>query len=189
MSGTENLCLPVSWISEIQTSFGTNNCHWTIETLNHFVINFIRLSLSLSSASLHIIFCSQSLGAALLAVAIWIRGDGGLWEFVQALDIRYYYSACYVIMACGLLLLVFGFVGCLGAATESPCMLIMVTVEVSFAAKDTFITNHVSYSYSSFLSTHNLILVIINNMSHTSLVCFSLFCYTFTNYGSFSTAS
>ena len=67
-------------------------------------------------------------GAGLIAVSIWIRGDGGLWEFVQALEITHYYTACYVIMACGLLLLIFGFVGCLGAATESPCMLISVSL-------------------------------------------------------------
>lgn len=64
------------------------------------------------------------MGAGLLAIAIWVRGDPGLWEFVQALDIKHYYSACYIAMAVGVLLLVFGFIGCLGAATESPCMII-----------------------------------------------------------------
>jgi len=64
------------------------------------------------------------LGAGLLAVSIWVRGDPGLWEYVQALDIKHYYAACYVCMAAGILLLLFGFIGCLGAATESPCMIL-----------------------------------------------------------------
>jgi len=70
-------------------------------------------------------FLIWSLGAGLLAVAIWVRGDGELWEYVQALPIKHYYYACYIAMAIGVLLLVFGFIGCLGAATESPCLIVM----------------------------------------------------------------
>lgn len=62
------------------------------------------------------------------AVAIWVRSDGPLWEYVQALDIIRYYNACYVAMVAGILLIIFGFVGCLGAANESPCMLSLYNV-------------------------------------------------------------
>ena len=71
---------------------------------------------------------TQSMGAALVAVGIWVRSDGGLWEFVQALDIKHYYTACYLVMTAGTLLLIFGFVGCLGAATESPFLIISYSV-------------------------------------------------------------
>ena len=71
---------------------------------------------------------SKALGAGLTASAIWIRSDGPLWEYVQALDIIRYYNACYVAMAAGILLVIFGFIGCLGAATESPIMLTMHNV-------------------------------------------------------------
>jgi hypothetical protein len=69
-------------------------------------------------------FLIWSFGGGLLAIGIWIRADGGLWEYMQALDIGRYYSACYLIIAAGALLLIIGFVGCLGAAAESPCMLL-----------------------------------------------------------------
>jgi len=69
-------------------------------------------------------FLIWTFGGALLAIGIWIRADGGLWEYMQALDLNRYYSACYLIMATGLLLLLLGFVGCLGAATDSPVILL-----------------------------------------------------------------
>lgn len=66
----------------------------------------------------------QSLGAGSLGVAIWVRSDGGLWEYMQALDIKHYYTACYIVMAVGILIMIFAFVGCLGAATESPFLIL-----------------------------------------------------------------
>lgn len=65
----------------------------------------------------------------MVAVGIWIRGDGSIWEFVQAMhaSLDTYYTATYICMSCGLLLIIFGFVGCLGASTESPCMLLGVS--------------------------------------------------------------
>ncbi|XP_054153918.1 CD9 antigen-like [Oppia nitens] len=70
-------------------------------------------------------FIVWTLGAILLGVAIWVRGDGGLWEYTDNLDIERYYIACYLCMAAGAVILVIGFIGCLGAAMESPCMLIV----------------------------------------------------------------
>jgi len=69
-------------------------------------------------------FLIWTFGGSLLAIGIWIRSDGGLWEYMQALDIGRYYSACYLIMTAGCLLLIIGFLGCLGAACESPCILL-----------------------------------------------------------------
>ena len=65
----------------------------------------------------------KALGAGLVATGIWIRSDGPLWEYVQAIDIIRYYNACYVAMTAGTLMVIFGFIGCLGAANESPCVL------------------------------------------------------------------
>lgn len=58
-----------------------------------------------------------------MTVAIWVRSDGPLWEYVQALDIIRYYNACYIIMGVSVLLIIFAFIGCLGATTEGPCLL------------------------------------------------------------------
>jgi hypothetical protein len=50
-----------------------------------------------------------------------------LWEFVLALpnSLNRYYTASYIVIACGALLVIFGFIGCLGASEESPCMILM----------------------------------------------------------------
>ncbi|CAG2104943.1 unnamed protein product [Medioppia subpectinata] len=69
-------------------------------------------------------FIVWTLGAILLGIAIWVRGDGGLWEYTDNLDIERYYFACYICMTAGALILIIGFLGCLGAAMESPCMLL-----------------------------------------------------------------
>lgn len=69
-------------------------------------------------------FLIWSLGAILLGVAIWVRGDGGLWEYTDNLDIERYYYACYICMTAAALILIVGFLGCLGAAMESPCILL-----------------------------------------------------------------
>lgn len=53
-----------------------------------------------------------------------------MWEYVQALDIIRYYNACYVAMTAGILLIIFGFVGCLGAVNESPCMLTVYNIVI-----------------------------------------------------------
>jgi len=67
------------------------------------------------------------LGAVLLGVAIWIKADGGLWEYTDNMDIERYHYACYICMTAGALILIVGFLGCLGAAMESPCMLLVVS--------------------------------------------------------------
>jgi len=69
-------------------------------------------------------FIIWTLGAVLLGVAIWIKADGGLWEYTDNMDIERYHYACYICMTAGALILIVGFLGCLGAAMESPCMLL-----------------------------------------------------------------
>ncbi|RWS01877.1 CD9 antigen-like protein [Dinothrombium tinctorium] len=68
------------------------------------------------------------LGIGLLWTSIWIRSDDGLFEYNQNLDLEHYYTSCYLGMAVGSLLLIIGFLGCLGAALESPCLLIFVSL-------------------------------------------------------------
>lgn len=74
-------------------------------------------------------------GGALTAVGVWIRTDGDFWEYHKGFEISNYYQACYVIMTVGAVLLIVGFLGCCGAAVDSPCMLltyiiIMATIVV-----------------------------------------------------------
>lgn len=64
------------------------------------------------------------LGLGVLAVGIWIRSDPDFWVYQDNLPLSNYYSACYVIIAVGVLLLVLGFMGCCAAAIDSPCMLL-----------------------------------------------------------------
>ena len=59
----------------------------------------------------------------LLFLAIWIRSDPNFWEFQEHLDLGNYYAACYVSMVVGALLLVVGFMGCVGTFVDSPCIL------------------------------------------------------------------
>jgi len=68
-------------------------------------------------------FLLWSFGITLIGVAIWVRGDGGLWEYTDNMDIGRYYWATYLCLAAGALILIVGLLGCLGAATENPCML------------------------------------------------------------------
>ncbi|XP_077517031.1 CD9 antigen-like isoform X2 [Amblyomma americanum] len=64
------------------------------------------------------------LGLGVLSVGIWIRSDPDFWVYQDNLPLSNYYSACYVVMAVGVLLLVLGFMGCCAAAIDSPCMLL-----------------------------------------------------------------
>jgi len=78
-------------------------------------------------------FLIWTLGAVLLGVAIWVRGDGGLWEYTDNLEIERYYNACYICMTAAALILILGFLGCLGASMESPCMLLAYFVIIAIA--------------------------------------------------------
>lgn len=68
-----------------------------------------------------IVWC---MGTALMGLGIWIRSDSDLWEYIDKLPIKNYYSACYVVICVGGFIMIVGFLGCCGAATESPCMLL-----------------------------------------------------------------
>lgn len=61
----------------------------------------------------------QSLGALLLAMALWVRSDSGLWVYTENLSIERYYWACYFGMASGGLIFFISFVGCMGTLLDS----------------------------------------------------------------------
>ncbi|XP_074597713.1 CD9 antigen-like [Brevipalpus obovatus] len=69
-------------------------------------------------------FLIWGLGASLLTISVIIRTDDALYEYGKALELDRYYTACYICMAIGVLLIVLSFIGCLGAAVESPCILV-----------------------------------------------------------------
>ncbi|XP_015788823.1 CD9 antigen [Tetranychus urticae] len=68
-------------------------------------------------------FVTWCLGATLLTVGIIIRTDDTLYEYTKALEIQRYYISTYICMAIGALIIIISFIGCLGAAVESPCLL------------------------------------------------------------------
>ncbi|XP_074651823.1 tetraspanin-18-like isoform X2 [Tubulanus polymorphus] len=63
-------------------------------------------------------------GAAVLGVGIWIIADPGAIEHIGAmLQMNMYKTAGYLLIACGAIVLILGFLGCCGAIKESKCML------------------------------------------------------------------
>ncbi|XP_023229364.1 CD9 antigen-like [Centruroides sculpturatus] len=76
-----------------------------------------------------IIWC---LGGALAGIGIFIRSDDYFWSFQRGLALDQYYQACYIIITVGVILLVVGFLGCCGAAMDSPCMLLTYILIMAF---------------------------------------------------------
>lgn len=64
------------------------------------------------------------LGITILAVGIWVRVDYTVHHLVQSTGFEYYYTSCYLIIASGCIIMIIGFLGCVGALREQPCMLI-----------------------------------------------------------------
>ncbi|XP_022235442.1 CD9 antigen-like, partial [Limulus polyphemus] len=75
-------------------------------------------------------FLLWNLGAALFGLGLWIRTDEDFWEYENSLSVRNYYQATYIVIAVGSILLIIGFIGCCGAATESPCLLLTYFVTI-----------------------------------------------------------
>lgn len=66
------------------------------------------------------------LGVSLITVGIIIRIDDALYEYTKALDMERYYTGSYLCMIIGVFIMIIGFLGCLGAAIESPCLIVFV---------------------------------------------------------------
>jgi len=75
-------------------------------------------------------FCA--LGAAILAISLWVRFDNDFQKYLQdfldksansTVNLQNLYIALYVLAAVGGLLFITGFLGCCGAACESSCLL------------------------------------------------------------------
>lgn len=64
-------------------------------------------------------------GCALIAVGVWLNIERDDWEGVSKFD---YISVANVVMAAGAIIIVFAFLGCCGAITESKCMLLIFFV-------------------------------------------------------------
>ncbi|OQR72728.1 CD9 antigen-like, partial [Tropilaelaps mercedesae] len=63
------------------------------------------------------------LGFILLFAGVWIRSDPNFWEYQDNLPLDNYYAACYLCIYSGALMLVIGFMGCVGTFIDSPCIL------------------------------------------------------------------
>ncbi|CAH1257038.1 TSPAN8 [Branchiostoma lanceolatum] len=65
-------------------------------------------------------------GAVLLGVGIWLRVDQDVSRFVSGdLNMSWFYTACYVMIAAGAITMVTGFLGCCGAMKENKIMLMI----------------------------------------------------------------
>ncbi|XP_078586603.1 tetraspanin-8-like [Branchiostoma floridae x Branchiostoma japonicum] len=68
-------------------------------------------------------------GAVLLGVGIWLRVDPGVAQVVSGeLNMTWFYNACYVLIAAGVITMIVGFLGCCGAIKESKCMLMTFAI-------------------------------------------------------------
>ncbi|XP_064600545.1 CD9 antigen-like [Liolophura sinensis] len=64
------------------------------------------------------------IGCALLGLGIWIRVDPNFEKYVNSQDqFNMLYTAAYILIAVGIIIMVIGFLGCCGAIRENTCML------------------------------------------------------------------
>lgn len=64
------------------------------------------------------------LGCAILGVGIWVRVDKNFKEYIDGSEsFNVLYTAAYILIAVGAIIMVIGFLGCCGAIRESQCML------------------------------------------------------------------
>jgi tetraspanin-1 len=65
------------------------------------------------------------LGLVLLSLSIWVLVDPAFWEFESALDVDHFPAVCIMLIVSSIVILVVGFLGCFGAATEKRWILVM----------------------------------------------------------------
>ncbi|ELU16395.1 hypothetical protein CAPTEDRAFT_182031 [Capitella teleta] len=64
------------------------------------------------------------LGCAILGVGIWVRVDTNFKQYVDSNEtFNILYTAAYILICVGAIIMVVGFLGCCGAIRESQCML------------------------------------------------------------------
>ncbi|CAL1289475.1 unnamed protein product [Larinioides sclopetarius] len=64
------------------------------------------------------------LGIVLLAISIWIRVDPEFWQYETTLNVDNFHAVCVMFIVASFIVLVVGFLGCFGAATERRWLLI-----------------------------------------------------------------
>jgi hypothetical protein len=69
----------------------------------------------------------QFVGAGLFAFTLWIVAEPGFSEFIDMLDINAYYIGVYVLILCGLVVMIISFLGCCGALMEHVSALGLVS--------------------------------------------------------------
>ncbi|CAG0919214.1 unnamed protein product, partial [Notodromas monacha] len=65
----------------------------------------------------------QLLGAALFALAAWIRYQDDFKEWIIELGLQHFWNGIYILFTVGVLSMILSFVGCIGAINESPGLL------------------------------------------------------------------
>lgn len=107
---------------------------WTVFALNLFFwvrwgdfVFFDGLTRFYSNTAVFSAF--QLAGLGILGVALWLRFDPAVGEYVMSLNknMEQFYTSLYLLMAAGALMALFGFLGCFGALKLSPAMLTAVS--------------------------------------------------------------
>ncbi|XP_077994716.1 CD9 antigen-like isoform X2 [Glandiceps talaboti] len=64
------------------------------------------------------------LGCGLIGAGLWLRLDPNSQRYVDSTaDLQQYYLGTYVMIGCGALMILVGFIGCCGACCENQCLL------------------------------------------------------------------
>jgi len=63
------------------------------------------------------------LGALLFSLAIWLRVETEVRDWVRELGMYQYWNGLYILMAAGAIIVIISFFGCCGAFISNPCLL------------------------------------------------------------------
>jgi len=68
------------------------------------------------------------LGALIFALAMWMRLENEVREWVRELDMTQYWTGLYILMAAGAIIVIVSFCGCCGAFAANPCLLATASI-------------------------------------------------------------
>ncbi|RWS25884.1 CD9 antigen-like protein [Leptotrombidium deliense] len=81
--------------------------------------------------SVKFVACIKLIGLTLIGIGIWYRVDPKMYEPTNYIGIQSYIVAAWIMMITGLIIVIFAFIGCFGAANDSTSLLCFYFVTTS----------------------------------------------------------